>query len=113
MHEYALVESLLGRVAAEARARHAIAVHRLKVRVGELSGVDPQLLQTAYDTVRNGTICAGADLEVEHEPASWSCSSCATGLGIGAPLQCPQCGEPAQLSAGADIMLTRIELEVP
>jgi Zn finger protein HypA/HybF involved in hydrogenase expression len=36
MHEYGLVEALLGRVETEAHARNASAVHRLTVRIGPL-----------------------------------------------------------------------------
>ena len=38
MHEYSLVEALVTRVEEEARKRNALAVHKLSVRVGELSG---------------------------------------------------------------------------
>ena len=58
MHEYSLVEALVTRVEEEARKRNALAVHKLSVRVGELSGVDPELFQTAYETFRAGTIRA-------------------------------------------------------
>ena len=44
MHEYSLVEALVRRVEAEARKRQALAVHGLSVRVGELAGVDAELV---------------------------------------------------------------------
>ena len=62
MHEYSLVEALVRRVEEEARRRGALRIHRLSVKVGELSGVDPELFSTAYDTFRAGTLCA----EVPH-----------------------------------------------
>ncbi len=40
MHEYSIVQALVERVDAEARARGATAVHRLSVSIGELSGVE-------------------------------------------------------------------------
>ena len=66
MHEYSIVQALIERVDAEARARRATAVHRLSMRIGELSGVEVELLTTAYETFRERTICAGAELECEH-----------------------------------------------
>ena len=57
MHEYSIVQSLVNRVEEEARARGATGVHRVGVRLGELSGVDPESLATAYHTFRVGTIC--------------------------------------------------------
>lgn len=113
MHEYSLVQALVERVEREARARRATGVHRLCVRVGEMSGVDVGLFTTAYDTFKERTICEGAALEVKVVPVQWLCGSCRTPIETGAPLVCAACGEAAALSAGDEIMLDRIELEVP
>jgi len=114
MHEYALVEALVRRVEEEARERSALAVHALSVRVGELSGVDPELFQTAYDTFRAGTICASASLAVRRVEATWSCPRCRRSIVRGAILACPDCREPARLDDGGDALtLDRIEMEVP
>ncbi|HYQ81406.1 MAG TPA: hydrogenase maturation nickel metallochaperone HypA [Anaeromyxobacteraceae bacterium] len=114
MHEYSLVQSLVGRVEAEARARGALAVHRVVVSVGALSGVDPDLFQTAYQTFRGGTGCERAELELRRVEAGWTCPACRRSLEPGAPLCCPECGRPAELPPGADeLLLERIEMEVP
>jgi hydrogenase nickel incorporation protein HypA/HybF len=113
MHEYSLVQSLVERVEAEAAARRALAVHRLSVRIGELSGVDPGLFQTAYDTFREGTVCARAELVLVRVPATWSCPGCGRRIATGAPLRCEPCGRPARLDDGGDALtLDRIELEI-
>ncbi len=114
MHEYSLVQSLVERVEQEARARGALAVHRLSVRVGELSGVDPELFRTAYETFRAGTVCANAPLALAAVAASWSCPRCAKPIARGAVLRCPACDVPARLDDGGDALtLDGIELEVP
>ena len=43
MHEYSIVQALLDRVAAEARSHGAVAVHRIRVQIGEASGVESDL----------------------------------------------------------------------
>lgn len=113
MHEYSIIQSLVGRVEAEAQARQATAIHRLKIRLGELSGVDPELLATAYDTFRAGTVCAAASLEIVRVPARWTCRTCGATIPTGAVLHCKSCDEPATLLEGDDIILEQIELEVP
>ncbi len=114
MHEYSLVQSLVERVEQEARARGALAVHRLSIRVGELSGVDPELFRTAYETFREGTICASARLALTTVPATWSCPRCGRPVPRGAVLRCPDCKDPARLDDGGDALtLDGIELEVP
>jgi hydrogenase nickel incorporation protein HypA/HybF len=114
MHEYSLVEALVRRVEAEAARRRATAVHGVRVSLGELSGVDPELFRTAYETFRAGTGCAAAALELVRVPACWACPRCGAPVPPGAPLRCDGCGVPARLAEGADaLLLESIDLEVP
>ncbi len=113
MHEYSIVSSLLERVGAEARTHNAIAVHRLTIRIGAAAGVDPDLLSKAYEHFRAGTICARAELCVERVAERWACPVCGRTLERGAVLSCQGCGMPARLMAGDEIILERIEMEVP
>jgi hydrogenase nickel incorporation protein HypA/HybF len=114
MHEYSLVESLLRRVEDQVEAHGGIAVNRVVVHVGELSGVEPEFLQTAFEMLREETVCKGALLELRKVPAVWSCPSCGQAIDIGAELSCPKCRLPAKLSDGGDaVVLASLELEVP
>lgn len=114
MHEYSLIQSLVARVEVEARARSAVAVHRVVVKVGELSGVDPELFRTAFETFRAGTGCERAELEMLRVEAAWRCPACRRQIEKGAVLACPGCGAPAALDEGSDaIVLETIEMEVP
>ena len=65
MHEYSIVQALYTAVAAQAAARHATRVHEVRVRIGDLSGVDVGLLETAWKTFRVRTICDTAPIEVD------------------------------------------------
>jgi hydrogenase nickel incorporation protein HypA/HybF len=112
MHEYSIVQALVERVEAEARLRRAAGVHRLAIRIGELSGVDVELLTTAFATFRERTICENAELDVQSIPARWECPECRDEVRESF-LRCVRCGSPARLATGDEIMLDRIELEVP
>ena len=112
MHEYSLIQSLVERVAAEAVARSASAVHRLRVRIGEEAGVDVELFKTAYHTFRERTVCEHAALDVVMVPVEWACEGCGRRIEPGRPLRCPDCLAPAKLIAGDEIILERIEMEV-
>ncbi len=111
MHEYSLVQALVGRVEEEVRKREGAKVHRLRVRLGELSGVDPALFQTAYEMFRESTVCAQAHLELDSIPARWECTRCLRSIAKGDKLQC--CGAPARLVEGDDLLLDQVELELP
>lgn len=113
MHEYSIVQALLSRVEAEARSRNASVVHRLSVRIGELSGVEPELLASAYEFFRERTLCDGAEMVIERVPARWICPACGEVLTRGAVLTCPVCGAPGRLEQGDEIVLECIEMEVP
>jgi hydrogenase nickel incorporation protein HypA/HybF len=113
VHEWSIVESLLARVDEEARRRGAVRVHRLRVRLGALSGVEPALLASAYDAFRAGSVCATAPLEIVPSPARWTCRGCGADVPADGVLACPRCGAPARLAAGDEILLERIEMEVP
>ncbi len=114
MHEYSLIMSLLSRVEEEARRHGALQVHALAIRVGDLSGVDPDLLTGAYEIARDGTPCAGAELRITRVPAHWSCPRCRRTFAPGEVLRCADCAASAVLSDGADALtLDSIEMEVP
>jgi len=112
VHEYSIVGALIERIEQLARERRAKAVHGILVSIGELSGVEPDLLVTAYETFRERTICEGAKLTILPVVARWDCPECGQAIARGAVLECPRCGRPARLAAGDEIVLERIEMEV-
>ena len=112
MHEYSIVASLVDRVQREVDARPGATVHRLHVRIGELAGVEVELLRTAFETFRARTSCEAAELAIETVAPEWRCSRCDAAIARGEILRCPSCGRPARLVAGDDIILERIEMEV-
>ena len=112
MHEYALVQALIGRVESEAHAHKATAVHRLTVRMGPLAGVDRDLFANAYLLSRPGTCCEDAELVLLTEEVDWRCAVCNAEIPFGGALVCPTCLFPARLAGGDAMVLERIELEV-
>jgi hydrogenase nickel incorporation protein HypA/HybF len=112
VHEYSIVAALVDRVQRELDAHPGAIVRKLRVRIGELAGVEIDLLRTAFETFRERSVCADADLDIERVPAVWQCTRCKLPIAAGAVLRCPGCGRPAELAAGDDIILERIEMEV-
>jgi hydrogenase nickel incorporation protein HypA/HybF len=80
--------------------------------VGELAGVEVDLLRTAWELVRERSVAAEAELEVESVPARWTCSGCDAPMLAALALRCESCGAPARLSTGGELLLARVEMEV-
>lgn len=112
MHEYSIIAALMKQVEAHAAANGASSVVSLSVSIGELSGVDTYLLSAAWETFRERTICEEARLDIRTVEARWKCTGCGREILRGQILQCPDCGFPARLSSGDEILLERIEMEV-
>lgn len=112
MHEYSIVQAMFDRIEETARAHHARGVRRVSVRIGRGAGVEIALLRTAYETFRAGTLCEAAAIDIEEVPVRWGCPHGHGELGIGMGLSCAECGSPARLISGDEIILERLELEV-
>ena len=76
MHEYSIVQSLLDSCEEHARKNSATKVIKVEVKIGVLSGVEPQLLQTAFDTFKEETICSEAVFDMQIQPLVLHCNSC-------------------------------------
>jgi len=112
MHEYSVASSLLDLVDQHAREHPGARVLRVHVRLGEHCGVEPDLLRTAWDLVRERSPAAGAALEVAIVPLRWECRMCEKWLDPGTGPRCPACGGPAAVASGLELWLDRTELEV-
>jgi hydrogenase nickel incorporation protein HypA/HybF len=113
VHEYSIIAALADQVSRVAAAHPGAQVHKLHVQIGELAGVEVDLLRTAYETFRGATICRDAALEIHPVAATWACGQCGQAIEVGAVLRCPRCDRPARLCSGDEIVLQRVEMEVP
>ena len=76
MHEYSIVQSLLESCEEHARQNKSTKVTKVIVKIGVLSGVEPDLLQTAFDTFKEQTICDGAQFLINHQKVVILCLAC-------------------------------------
>ena len=112
MHELSLMESLGQRVLEVAEQQGAERVVAIRLRVGSLSGVDPQALRFAAEVVLEGTCAAGAHLAIEEIPAAFWCAPCADAFGaVDGQCVCPRCGALSRrLLRGRDLSLVAVDL---
>ncbi len=112
MHEFSLVRTLLERIERARAERDAARVMRVRVRIGELSGVEPALFDFAFAALRAGTCCESAALQIEREPVEFACDHCGAAAADLTAVRCPNCGRPLRLTRGDALVLEQIELEL-
>ena len=112
MHEVSLMEQTLTIALANAQSQKATKIHRLKMRIGAMSGVVPEALEFAFEVVTQGTIAENATLEIETVPVVCYCLQCYKNF---TPpdlfYQCPYCGDfRNKIITGKEIELTSLEV---
>jgi hydrogenase nickel incorporation protein HypA/HybF len=112
MHELSVCQALIEQVEGLARAHRAGRVERIVLRVGPLSGVEPELLRTAYPLAAAGTVAAEAALEMEPAPVRVRCRACGAETEASANrLLCGACGDyRTELVSGDELLLAQVEL---
>jgi hydrogenase nickel incorporation protein HypA/HybF len=89
-------------------------LRKVKVKVGELSAVEPALLGYAWDALVSGGVDSGAALEVEWCPARHVCTTCGvlpersqgTWMRV-----CPRCGGPVRMEGGDELDVMSVSFD--
>lgn len=112
MHELSLMEQTLAIALEQAQAQGATKIHRLRLRIGQQSGVIPEAIRFAFDVVVVHTAAAGAILEIEEVPILCYCDTCRQSFQPEDWIyQCPQCDRPSHhLLQGKEMELTQLEI---
>ncbi len=114
MHELSIVASLFEILEEKAREQRAERVVLVKLKVGKLSGVVPEFLQSAFEIYRQDTIAASSSLEIEVVPVRIKCRKCRSEtLKDDFVFTCPSCGSnDLEIIEGTELLLDKIDLEV-
>ena len=113
MHEYSIVQSLLDSCDENAAHNKATKVTKVVVKIGVMSGVEPELLKTAFDTFKEKTICQEAEFIINIQPVVIKCNSCLVESTLqNLEYSCPKC-KSTQLNIldGEDMYLMQLELQ--
>lgn len=113
MHELSVCLSLLQQIERIAAERGAATVTRIELRIGPLSGIEPELLRHAWPLAATGTCAEAAKLVIDSADLVIRCTRCGV-ESIASPnrLLCSNCGDfRTRVISGEDMLLQRIELE--
>lgn len=112
MHELSVCLSLVQQVEKIAHERNACAIDRIMIKVGPLSGIEPELLRSAYPLAAVGTIASDAELIISDAEIVVRCNECGAESTVAVNrLLCSVCGDfRTRLVSGDEMVLQSLEL---
>lgn len=113
MHEYSIVQSLLDACEEQAVKNDATKITKVVVKIGVMSGVEVELLKTAFDTFKDETICSDAEFVMNIQPVVIKCHTCEKESTL-KKLEycCPECQSvELDILDGEDMFLMSLEME--
>lgn len=116
MHELSVAQALLDQVDDVARQRAALRAAGVTVRVGPLSGIEPNLLSRAFEVARlRSPLTADAALTIERAVPRVRCDACGhEGEAGPTNLACRNCGSRrTHLVEGDELLLMQVALDLP
>lgn len=113
MHEYSIVQALLTQCEEIAVQNEAESVTKIIVKIGKMSGVEPYLLESAFNTFKEHTICHNANFVLNIQPLTIECNQCKTITELEEIYyKCPACESlDIRVIDGEDMFLMTLELE--
>ena len=113
MHELSIAQSIIEIAENIARENDSKAVKKIKVQIGEFSGVVKEALEFSFDIAKVGSIAENAELEIEIVKFKSICNFCGFVLETmnDFNLFCPNCSEPMSIISGREMRVEYIEIE--
>lgn len=113
MHELALTEKLFGLVMQEAEAHHTKKILKVKMIIGELSGIVEDSVELYFKLLSRNTIAESACLEFQRTETNLFCVHCDKEfVKRSRDFLCPVCGNLGRLTkSGYECFVESIEVE--
>jgi len=115
MHEMSIMSSLFRIIKEHAIDRGARRILSVSVVLGAFSGVDPDLLRSAFGVFSENSIADGAQFHIRTRPLMIKCAHCGdveielSDLGQ----SCPKCGGSAiDLPLNDELLIENMEIEL-
>ena len=113
MHEVSLVRNLFEQVAEIVATEGGGRVRTIRLEVGTFSGVEPPLLELAFEQLRPDGPCPDASLKLETVPLVARCEACETSFEVhDYCFRCPTCtAATITILQGEELRLVDIVIE--
>ncbi|RLA71665.1 MAG: hydrogenase maturation nickel metallochaperone HypA [Epsilonproteobacteria bacterium] len=113
MHEYSIVQALLEQCETLAKENSAEKITKVVTKIGKFSGIEPHLLEIAFETFKEKTVCDGAEFVMNIQDLLLYCNDCKKEtLRKEAHYQCKHCQSTnVSVIDGDEMYLMTLEME--
>jgi hydrogenase nickel insertion protein HypA len=113
MHEYSVVQALLEQCEENAKINDAAKITKVVVKIGVMSGIEAHLLEIAFNTFKEKTVCDGAEFVMNIQPLTIECEDCKSVSELEEIHYCCQKCESTNVKVidGEDMFLMSLEME--
>jgi hydrogenase nickel incorporation protein HypA/HybF len=113
MHEVAIAQGLLDIVTENCKKQGYTGIESIKVKIGKASGVVPDALLFAFETMKADTIAAKASLIIDEIPVGGFCNSCNSNFTVNDSyvISCPNCNSfSIRVDTGRELNVDEMEV---
>lgn len=113
MHELSIIQGVFNIIEEVAEENHLTRITHVKLQLGKLQQIVPDMLTYAFETVAQGTKAEGATLEIAEVPIMMKCNQCNDEFNVEEHVYiCPTCsGTNLTMQQGMEIILESVEGE--
>jgi len=114
MHELSIAMSIVEMAEEESARRGGVQVTAVHLKLGALSGVVKEALQSSYEMACEGTELKGSHLVIEEVPVAVLCPRCHAPRPVSSVqlFCCAECGTPAsEVVQGKELEVFALEIE--
>jgi len=113
MHEMSIVQGLISIIKEEMNIAGATKLRAVRVKIGEMSGILPDALKTAFEIITAGNEMNGAELNMDIAPLMGYCRKCNKEFKvIGYNFTCVEChSSDMDIVSGREMSIVEIEVD--
>ncbi len=112
MHEVGIAKSIYEIIESEAKKNNAGKVVKVKLLIGEFTGIVKEALEFALDVIKKGSFMEDTEFEIETVKLKTYCSNCdKTFIGkSNARFLCPDCQNILSIKSGKEMEIEYIDI---
>lgn len=113
MHELAVAQNIVSAVESALEQHGGGRVLRVRLKVGEISGVEVDSLRFCYEATVQDSPLKDSFLDIELAPMQFTCANCGSKFRPeGFSRRCPDCGgERTRMLSGTELEIVDFEVE--